>query len=99
MLVAVPPEMANDLVSVLAPLQVLKVAHVPAACERMVATWPLVVILGTRPTEAELAAVRATAVDISAQIVVADDHPDRARLRLEVVAAKRTATQMRDKSP
>jgi hypothetical protein len=65
----------------------------------MVATWPLVVVLGGRLAEAELTAVRATALDISAQVVVADDHPDLARLRLEVVAAKRAATQMRDKNP
>ena len=96
MLVNVPAEVADDIVAVLSPLMSLKVAHVPAACERMVATWPLVIVLGGRPTDAELASVRATALDISAQVVVVSDHPDRARLCLELAAAKRAATQMRD---
>jgi hypothetical protein len=99
MLVNVPADVANDIVEVLAPLPVLKVAHVPAACERMVTTWPLVVVLGGRPTEAELAAVRATALDISAEVVVVNDPPDLTRLRLEVAAAKRAATLTRDKGP
>jgi hypothetical protein len=96
MLVSVPAEVAEDIVEALSPLPVLKVAHVPGACERMVSTWPLVVVLGGRLTEAELAAVRATALDISAQVVVLSDHPDPAGLRLEIAAAKRAATTSRD---
>jgi hypothetical protein len=98
MLVNVPAELVDDIAAVLAPLMILKVAHVPAACERMVATWPLAVVLGTRPKEAEFEAIRATALDISAQIVIVSDHPDPARLRLELAAAKRAATEMREEA-
>ena len=96
MLVGVPAEASDEVASALAPLKVLKVAHVPAACERMIANWPLVVVLGSRPREAELEAIRATALDISAQVVILSDHPDAARLRLELAAATRAAIQMRD---
>ena len=95
MLVGVPPEAADDVAAALSPLKILKVAHVPAACDRMVKTWPLVVVLGARPREAEFDAIRATALDISAQVVVLTNHPDPARLRLELTAAKRAATLMR----
>jgi hypothetical protein len=98
MLVSVPADVVDDVVAVLSPLNVLKVGHVPAACERMVATWPLVVVLGARPKDAEFEAIRAMALDISAQIVIVSDHPDRARLRLELAAAKRAATEMRDEA-
>jgi hypothetical protein len=39
----------------------LKVAHIPAMCARMLATWPLVAVLGSRPDEAHCEATRATA--------------------------------------
>jgi hypothetical protein len=96
MLVNVAAEVVDDLVALLSPLSILKVAHVPAACERMIATWPLVVVLGSRLKGEELEAIRATALDISAQVVILGDHPDRARLQLEVAAARRAAMQMRD---
>jgi hypothetical protein len=96
MLVNVPAERSDDVAAALAPLKVLKVAHVPAACERMIANWPLVVVLGSRPKDAELEAIRATALDISAQVVIMTDHPDAARLRMEFAAATRAAIQMRD---
>lgn len=96
MLVAVPADAEGDVASVLSPLMLRKVGHVPAACARMVATWPLVVVLGSRPEEAHFEAIRATALDISAQVVIVADYPDPARLRLELAAAKRAAIQMRD---
>jgi hypothetical protein len=96
MLVAVATDAVDDVTSALSPLKVLKVAHVPAACERMIANWPLVVVLGSRPKESELEAIRATALDVSAQLVILSDHPNAARLRLELAAAKRAAVQMRD---
>jgi hypothetical protein len=98
MVVSVPAEALDDVVAVLSPLTVLKVAHVPAACERMVATWPLVVVLGGRPKDTELEAIRATALDISAQVVLMTDYPDRSRFRLELAAAKRAATEIRDQA-
>jgi hypothetical protein len=99
MLVNVPSDALDDVVTVLQPLLILKVAHVPAACERMVATWPLVVVLGSQPKESEFEAIRATALDISAQIVIVSNFPDRARLRLELAAAKKAATEMRTETP
>ncbi len=98
MLVGVPVEAADDVASAVSPLQVLKVAHVPAACERMVAMWPLVVVVGIRPKEAELQAIRATALDISAQVVMLGDFPDASRLRLELAAAIRASLQLRGMS-
>lgn len=96
MLVGVDDQDAEAVLAALAPLKILKVGHVPAACERMLATWPLVVVLGSRPKDSELEALRATALDISAQVVLLPDFPDPARRQMELLAAKRAAAQMRD---
>jgi hypothetical protein len=98
MLVNVPADLADEVAAGLAPLKILRVAHVAAACERMVANWPLVVVLGPRAKPAELEAIRATALDVSAQLVVLVDSPRLERLRLELAAATRAAVQMRDAS-
>jgi hypothetical protein len=96
MLVAVEPAMADELGEMLAALKVLKVAHVRAACERMLATRPLVVVVGKRPKRDELEALRATALDISAQVVVLENVADPTKRRLEVAAALRAAETLRD---
>ena len=85
MLVAVPPEVASELTGVLGSLIVLKVGHIAAACERMLATWPLILIVGGRQKASGSATLRATAVDIKAEVVMLDAFAQRA-LRDQAIA-------------
>ena len=95
MLVAVPEAMVEICTSALAPLRILKVAHARAACDRMLATWPYVVVLGDVTKETEIDLVRATAADISAQVVALSERRDEARLRVELIGAMRAADAIR----
>jgi hypothetical protein len=95
MLVAVPPGVQAELARAFASLMLLKVGHIAGACERMLATWPLVLIVGGRPKESELTVLRATATDISAEVLVLADFPDARTRDAAVAQAVRKASQLR----
>src|SRR5579863_5358206 len=99
MLVGVSRDLEVEVTAALSPLKILRVGHVAGACERMVATRPLVVVLEARPKDSELEALRATVLDISAQIVILSEYADPERRRAELIAARRAATQMRGEAP
>jgi hypothetical protein len=52
-----------------APLQVMRVAHIRAACERMLVTRPLLVVFASSLSEEEQRMLSERAEDISAQVV------------------------------
>jgi len=95
MLVAVPAEHVDECVTLLAPLRALKVGHVRAACERMLTTRPLVVVVGGSPLEEEMDTLREIADSISSQIVILSDRLDPARRKLELAGALRAAQTTR----
>jgi hypothetical protein len=95
MLVGVSADAQASLGPMLGSLAVLKVGHIAGACERMLATWPLVLIVGGRNKEADLQTLRATALDISADVIVLADYPDPAKLHEAILAGVKKASRLR----
>ncbi len=95
MLVALTPQVARECIRMVEPMGVLQVRHAHAACERMLATRPLVVIVGEELPPKELEDVRAVARDIGAQVVLLAEHPEAEERRGAVQAAILAAGQRR----
>lgn len=95
MLIGVSPDQAAECTATLAPLVMNRVAHVLAACERMVTLRPLVVVLGSEQSDSDMTRLREIADTISAQVVVLSERLDAARRKLELTAALRAAQTTR----
>jgi hypothetical protein len=95
MLVGVEDDDAERCSRHLAPLRILRVRHAAAACERMLATHPFVVVLGGEPREEDLDAICAHARDVRAQVVLLRDFGDDGDLRATLIEARRASQRLR----
>lgn len=79
----------------LAPLRILRVKHAAAACERMLATHPFVIVLGGEPRDDDVEAICAYARDVRAQVVLLRDFGSEDDLRATLVEARRASERLR----
>jgi hypothetical protein len=99
MLVALPEAEADVCARVLKPLTagrsvaIMRVAHIRAACERMLVTRPLVVVFAEALGAEERKLLTERAEDISAAIVTVSVKPDEADLRVRLFEAFQRAEQ------
>ena len=73
------------------PLAVTRVAHIRAACERMLVTRPLIVVFSEAASDADKRMLKERAEDISAEIVALPPAIDIEALRESLFAAVREA--------
>jgi len=86
MTVALPDALAEASSAHLAPLPVMRVAHVAAACERMVVTRPQVIVVMT--TAQQIETLRERATDIGAELAELAPDMDDLQVKAAVVNAK-----------
>lgn len=72
-------------------MPVLKAGHASAACERMLTTRPLVVIVGKGLSSDEMTALRGRALDTGAQLVALDEVRQDGQLAVHLRSALRAA--------
>jgi hypothetical protein len=72
-------------------IPVLKAAHTNGACQRMLTTRPLVVIVARGLSTADLAEIHSSALATGAQVVALSDVKDESKLAVHLKAALRAA--------
>ncbi len=86
MAVGLPDALAEASALHLAPLPVMRVAHVVAACERMVVTRPqVIVVMATAP---QVDVLRERAVDVGAELAELTPEMNALQVKAAVVNAK-----------
>lgn len=99
MLVGVEDADVDRCARMLAPLRVLRVKHAAAACERMLATHPFVIVLGGAPRDEDLEAICAHARDVRSHVVMLRDFRSDDELGATLVEARRASERLRGERP
>ena len=95
MLVDLTAEQDRICAEALSPLQLLRVAHVVAACARMMTTRPLVVVVGGEPEPEHMEQLREVVASMASQVVELRGVESVERVKLELIAALRAARALR----
>jgi hypothetical protein len=95
MLVALDDELAAACARASEPARALRVAHTPAALQRMVAHMPLVIVIGASVVAHEVEAIRHHAEAIGARVMMETELEQGAALDVQLKAAVRAAFQAR----
>jgi hypothetical protein len=95
LLVAIPDGLAAACRRAAEPARTLRVAHAPAALQRMVTVLPLVIIIGTAIPAADGEAIRHHAEAIGARVMHESDLEEGEALDVQLRAAVRIAYHSR----
>jgi len=95
MMVALSDELAAACARASAPARALRVAHAPAALQRMVAHLPLVIVIGAAVQADDVEAIRHHAEAIGARVMIEAELETGDALDVQLAAAVRIAFRAR----